>query len=175
MCPRGKWNSFPLEWGLSSRPFNGLIVEELAGDDVMTLSRNSPDEFHCRVRIWHDPPRMIAGLLAVLSTWWALLLAPFLTVPLISAFDDNVDVHLLLWLWIIVPGYAIYVAWWYRAIKGSTVAVNRRIWICSTIVNAVYSPLLFAGLFRFDSIAWLWWILATALSIVGSLMEQYDA
>lgn len=126
-----------------------------------------------------DRPRSIARLLMIGGTVWAVFLAFIAFVFTLHSFTDSSGHRLTLYL---LCGYAVYFWWIYRWRRKPALLTSIIWWLGSIAVNAFW---LFIAIhddtlsFRFGSdpgewliSAWLvWWIFASALSVIALCYE----
>jgi len=117
---------------------------------------------------------VIAGVLAISSCVWAILIAPLCAIGLVKGFYEPV-----IWLSVLffIPGWVVFAGWWLR-FRLHALVMNRRkaFWAVSALVNGLdFLALLYPfgpahGAYPINFLHY-WWIFAVILSVVALLAD----
>ena len=117
---------------------------------------------------------VIAGVLAISSCVWAILITPLCAIGLVKGFYEPV-----IWLSVLffIPGWVVFAGWWLR-FRLHALVMNRRkaFWAVSALVNGLYFlALLYPfgpahGAYPINFLHY-WWAFAVILSVVALLTD----
>jgi hypothetical protein len=143
---------------------------EIAMNALSTVAPSeSPAYSHVVDLPKHDPDYMgiLAGILATGGAMWGALFATLIIVG--SSFSALI---------IALPGYAVTCGYMVRASRRPSVSTKRLIWLSSAIVQGGWLTLFFSTALEseyrlpFFVICLVWWIFASAASLLGLLVDR---
>lgn len=122
-------------------------------------------------------PTVIAGILAITSVFWALVVGALCVIALFKSFSEPV---LLLSVIYFIPGWIAFIGWWTRYKKEDKIKRRKLFWAASTGINIFYfiSWMVPYGLEYgipqnwFIPLHW-WWSFAILMSLIGLFTEKH--
>ena len=123
-------------------------------------------------------PTMIAGILAITSVFWALIVGVLCIVALLKSFlEPALGIFSTLYF---LPGWFVFFGWWIRFKKENRIKRKKLFWTASICINSLYfiSWMFPYGLDYgvpenwFIPLHW-WWIFAIVMSLAGLASERH--
>ena len=124
-----------------------------------------------RIKSFRYDPQLLARILAIGGTFWALFTLPFV-VPMFMLSQWPTYWRAFLYF---ICGYLVFFGWHWRARHQMPRLWAVLLWFFSIIVNALFLVVMVADGSIFDYwdavIFWPWWLFATAISVVALVSE----